>query len=177
MKTITEKKATQIVIDSEFVKRILQPYRKDACYLKKAILEYNGNDNKYPILKGDLEINESCYIDDTGHFNAVEFNICFNQMGYTYLGYCIKEGLIPQLEGFSKNNCKEFFEKQLSHFLIVNIQSSYKKPINSDQFYGEIGIKTISKKANCTFIVMTCKYYDDDNGRSFGEVTLAILHP
>ncbi|MCX2762271.1 FcoT family thioesterase [Aquimarina muelleri] len=177
MKTIAQKKPSQITIDDGFVKKILRPYREDTSYLKKAVFEYDKDSNEYPIVKGDFEIKESCYIDDTGHFNAVEFNICFNQIGYTYLGYSIKEGLIPELEGFSKNNGNEFFEKQLSHFLIVNIQSSYKRPINSDQFYGEVGIKTITKKASCTFIIMSCKYYDDDGGRSFGEITLAILNP
>ncbi|WP_108870005.1 FcoT family thioesterase [Aquimarina aquimarini] len=177
MKTIVEKKAKKITIDPEFVKKILQPYTEDACYLKKAVFEYDKKHSEYPIVKGEFEIKESCYIDDTGHFNAVEFNICFNQLGYTYLGYCIKEGLIPGLEGFSNNDCNDFFEKQLSHFLIANIQSSYKRPINSNKFYGEIGIKSIIRKANCTFIVIPCNYYDDDEGRSFGEVTLAILHP
>ena len=177
MKNTTIKKTIQTEIDSEFLQRILLPYRENTSYLKKAFLEYDEEEQQHPIMKGNFSIPESCYIDDTGHFNAVEFNICFNQIGYTYLGHCVKEGLLPQLEGFAKNNCDVFFEKQLSHILIVNIHSTYRKPINSDKFYGEIGIKNISKKANCTFIILSCKFSDDGVGKSFGEVTLAILNP
>lgn len=167
---------SEIIIDSEFSRQVLKPYRKHTTYLKKTVCHWN-KDKNYPTMKGDFQINESCYIDDTGHFNAVEFNICYNQLGYTYLGHCIKEGILPELSYFAQGNNSEFFEKQLSHFLIVDIHSTYKRPINAKQFYGETTIKSISKKANFTFIVMPCKFYDDGNGKAFGEVKLAIIDP
>jgi hypothetical protein len=42
-------------------------------------------------------IPESCYIDDTGHFNAVEFNICFNQLAYVLFGKCVDAGILQKL--------------------------------------------------------------------------------
>ena len=41
-----------------------------------------GKDAGLISAKGRFSIPDSCYIDDTGHFNAVEFNICFNQLAY-----------------------------------------------------------------------------------------------
>lgn len=173
MATVTDK----ITIDNAFSRQILKPYREHTTYLKKTVCYWKNSESNYPTMKGDFQINESCYIDDTGHFNAVEFNICYNQLGYTYLGYCIKEGIIPELNDFAQDDNGEFFEKQLSHFLIVDIHSTYKRPINAKQFYGETTIKSIYKKAHFTFIIMPCKFYDDANGKAFGEVKIAILDP
>ena len=81
-------------ISKDFIDDILKPYRKHAQYLKSAELTHfqdkcscatKGKDAGLITAKGRFSIPESCYIDDTGHFNAVEFNICFNQLAYVCL--------------------------------------------------------------------------------------------
>jgi len=158
-------------VEQEFLDKILIPYRENSCYLKKAAIE-EGNTGF--IITGELMIPESCYIDDTGHFNAVEYNICFNQLTYVYLGYCIKHQLIPELVNYSE---ELFFEKQLSNILIANLNSSFQSTINAKHFYGMLGIKSIRKTSKCTFIKTYCYFHDDKNGKSKGEVTLAVLNP
>lgn len=174
METLKPQQITleQVEVSQELLAKIMKPYRPDTTYLKKAIILTKEDGTK--IGYGEFSIQESCYIDDTGHFNAVEFNICYNQLAYTYLGDQIAQGNIPELAGFAND---VFFEKQLSHFLIASITSSYKRPMNAKHFYGEFEIESIIKKSKCTFIKTLCKYYDDANGQSSGEITLAVIHP
>jgi FcoT-like thioesterase domain len=79
--------AQQGTITAGFIAEVLQPYRANAKYLHAAELTYvrsdaAANDEASLVVgRGHFTIPASCYIDDTGHFNAVEFNICYNQLG------------------------------------------------------------------------------------------------
>ncbi len=162
-------------IEPAFVGKVLTPYRPQCQYLKKAYFQQQeGLGVQGLLMNGEFSIPESCYIDDTGHFNAVEYNICYNQIAYLHLGYCIEHGLIPELEDYAS---EEFFKKQLSHFLIANLNSSFQSLINAKHFYGTFGIHAIKKTARCTFIKTYCNFHDDETGKSKGEVTLAVLRP
>ena len=162
-------------VSPAFLSRVLTPYRKHCCYLKNANFQSQPEFGiKGLTMHGEFKIDDSCYIDDTGHFNAVEYNICFNQIAYLHLAHCIENGLIPELADFELDS---FFEKQLSHFLIAGIGSSFQSFINARHFYGMFGINSIKKTSKCTFIKTYCLFSDDEKGRSKGEVTLAIMHP
>src|SRR5205823_5095442 len=90
-------------ISDAFISKILAPYKQNAKYLKSAlILDYyeRGFDDQIPKsaielvnIEGNFSISESCYIDDTGHFNSVEFNICYNQLAYVLFAKCIEAGI------------------------------------------------------------------------------------
>ena len=173
---IISEKLDQHFIEKSLIKKVLRPYRDHSCYLKNATLFYK-EDNSLPAIKGSFEIEESCYIDDTGHFNAVEFNICFNQLGYTYLAHCCVQHILPELEPFSDNDGKLFFEKQLSNILIVKISATYKKPINAKKFFGEIEVKSLVKRKSLTYWNFYCHFFDKTNGKSSGEITVVVLNP
>lgn len=162
-------------IDDSFVQRIMKPYRTSATYLQSAEFVQKPEEGlKGLTMEGVFNIPESCYIDDTGHFNAVEYNICYNQLGYVFLAHCIKHGLIPDLGAYDEET---FFEKQLSNILIVKIASSYRKPINPKKFYGTYGVRSTTYKSKCVFLDTYCNFYDDSDGKSQGDVMLGILHP
>lgn len=162
-------------IDAAFIGKVLSPYRESCWYLKKAYFQQQeGLGVQGMLMNGEFSIPESCYIDDTGHFNAVEYNICYNQIAYAHLGYCIQNGLIHELGDYDPDL---FFENQLSHFLIANLNSSFQSLINAKRFYGTFGIRTVKKTSRCVFIKTFCHFHDDDFGKSKGEVTLAILRP
>lgn len=162
-------------IDNGFASKVLNPYYSHSRYLKRAwFQQVESLGTQGLIMNGEFAIPESCYIDDTGHFNAVEYNICFNQICYVHLAHCIKHGLIPELSDYDMDT---FWEKQLPNVLIAKLASSYQSQMNAKHFYGTYGINTIKKTAKCTFIKTYCHFYDDGNGKSTGEVTLAILPP
>lgn len=162
-------------IDGSFINNVLTPYRDSCRYLKKAYFqEQEGLGVQGMLMNGEFSIPESCYIDDTGHFNAVEYNICYNQIAYTHLGHCIKNGLIHELGDYDP---ELFFEKQLSNFLIANLNSGFQSLINAKRFYGTFGIRTVKKTSRCVFMKTYCHFHDDGLGKSKGEITLAILRP
>lgn len=162
-------------IDDGFTEKVLTPYFKHSRYLKRARFQQPESlDPRGLIMSGEFSIPESCYIDDTGHFNAVEYNISYNQICYVHLAHCIKNGLIPELSDYDMDT---FWEKQLPNVLIAKLTSSYQSQMNAKRFYGTYGINTIKKTSKCTFIKTYCHFHDDGNGRSTGEVTLAILPP
>ncbi|QNK61093.1 hypothetical protein H7F33_10915 [Pedobacter sp. PAMC26386] len=166
-------KPGSIAIDPDFIKRVLNPYREHTTYLKHAVFHIEP-DKVIQGLKvtGDFAIAQSCYIDDTGHFNAVEYNICYNQLGYVFLGHCIKNQLIPELKDYTEET---FFHKQLTHILIVKINSSFSRLLNAKGFSGIWGITAIKKTAQCTFLYTYCNFHDINGGSSKGEVVLGIL--
>ncbi|NET17718.1 MAG: hypothetical protein F6K08_35290 [Okeania sp. SIO1H6] len=83
-------------IDEKLIQRTLSPYsNKGTIYLQEArrvfkvgdsICSDVNSDKKYLVM-GQFSIGESCYIDDTGHLNAVEFNICYNQLLYVAIAW------------------------------------------------------------------------------------------
>lgn len=162
-------------IDDSFMNKVLKPYYSHSRYLKRAWFQQSESlEPQGLIMNGEFAIPESCYIDDTGHFNAVEYNICFNQICYVHMAHCIKNVLIPELSDY---NMGTFFEKQLPNVLIAKLTSSYQSQMNAKHFYGTYGINTIKKTSKCTFIKTYCHFYDDENGKSTGEVMLAVLAP
>lgn len=162
-------------IDNTFLQKVLQPYRLHCQYLKRAYFQEQEDQGVQGlVLNGEFSIPDSCYIDDTGHFNAVEFNICYNQMTYAHLSHSIIHGLIPELGDFDES---AFFEKQLSHFLIVNLNSSFQSMLNAKHFYGSFGIHSLKRTSKCTFIKTYCHFHDDYAGKCKGEITLAVLRP
>ncbi len=167
-------------VDPALIKNILIPYKDHCKYLKSAKVEICADstapkDKSDELIRihGDFSIPESCYIASTGHFNSVEFNICYNQLVYVLLGYCVDNAL---LEEFAEFDIESYFRRQLPDILIVNFSSSFKRPINGVQFSGGLAINRIAKRKGLIMVKTTCHFYDDNDGHSDGEITLAIVN-
>ncbi|GAB3695228.1 FcoT family thioesterase [Actinocorallia lasiicapitis] len=180
---IAQERTTQYPNDEELLTRVMTPYRPKNCvYLKEALVTVEGE----PLENGRIyascrfEIPESCYIDDTGHFNSVEFNICYNQMAYYLIAKSIKEGLVHP---FSQWSMDEFWSHQLGDILITDFRSMFRTQMRGRFFRGEIEIvETVawdgSDLRDSLVVVRTkCRYWDDFGGDSRGEVSAAITNP
>lgn len=171
-------------VSQDLLNTFLQPYKENCKYLKKAQFQQpalSGNINNTRnyeqglwLMKGDFSISDSCYIDDTGHFNSVEFNICYNQIIYILIAYLIENKL---LEAMNDWTLEEYKHRQLSDFLIVKFSSSFKRPINSNHFQGTLSINKVSVRGNLIMLKTSCAFYDDNAGWSEGDITIAILNP
>ena len=168
-------------VSREFLQSVLQPYRPDCRYLKQVdfvdppeLTSGNGEPWESMVARGQFAIDQSCYIDDTGHFNAVEFNICYNQLAYVLLAVCVRERLMPALADF---DLQSFYTHQLSNYLIHSIQSHYHAQINPRDFYGEVRVVSARKRGTLSILRTHCRFYDSSNGASDGEVKLAVLTP
>ena len=172
-------------IADDFTADILKPYRAHAKYLKSAeITSFCDksaatdftSDTSLVTAKGRFAIPESCYIDDTGHFNAVEFNICYNQLAYVLFGKCIEAGLLGRLRREKVNvlSFPEFKRHQLPSMVIVSIESRYYKQLQSDDFTGELVLNKISSVGDAWFFFTTISFADRGGVKAKGSVVLAF---
>lgn len=167
-------------IDEQFVQRTLIPYsEKGTVYLKQASTNFKvtdrvdqrvESDTEYK-LKGEFSITESCYIKSTGHFNAVEFNICYNQLFYVAIAHACSLKLLNCVQHMTLD---EFYLKQLSHIYIVRLESYYKKIIDPRSFWGVMNIKKTKSLKNLTLFKTGIAFWDSDDGLSYGEVDVVI---
>jgi hypothetical protein len=174
-----EETAADDAVGEEVLSRILEPYKSHCKYLKRASLERGGYPNppgEPPrVLSGHgwFSIPESCYIADTGHFNAVEFNICFNQLAYTLVAAAVARGSLAVLSHFTFD---EFCRRQLSDCVIANFSSEFPSAMRRDEFYGNLHIERVSVRKGTVFMKTICEFRDHRNGRSSGQALLAVVN-
>ncbi|MFG2337331.1 FcoT family thioesterase [Streptomyces yangpuensis] len=171
--------------DTELLARVLRPYREHCQYLKSCEVtggtgDGDGGADGPLTARCTFEIPESCYIDDTGHFNSVEFNICYNQMLYYVIAKSVQDGL---LESFAHWSMEDYWQRQLADFLITDFRSTFKRAMRGRHFSGEIQILDVvewegSDIREPLLVVHTaCRYWDASGGNCHGEVKIAITHP
>jgi FcoT-like thioesterase domain len=184
----------------EFLARILSPYQPTQTdYLKEARIvqqcelgesgedesENDGAQTQTPIVTavGYYSIPNSCYIQSTGHFNAVEYLICFNQLAYTTFGYLIAERVLAELPSsrassacrseLQKLTIDRFFSKQLSSMLILKTETRFTKVIDASDFRAELAVNSVFYRKGTLFTQTTCRFTDKQGGSSDGTVLLA----
>jgi hypothetical protein len=173
-----------IPVSENFATDILTPYRTQARYLKSAEITAfrdkaaiaSGSEQSLATSRGRFAIPESCYIDDTGHFNAVEFNICYNQLAYVMFAALIEANLMHRLrvEKIDVPSIPEFKRQQLPAMLIVSLESRYYKQLDSKDFTGELTINKISPVGDAWFFFTTVTFADRDGIKAKGSVVLAF---
>lgn len=160
-------------LDHQLLTAVLKPYRENCRYLQSAdLIDKPGEVGA----RGSFGIAESCYIDDTGHFNAVEFNICYNQLSYYLVAKCVSEGLFP---AFSTWSLSDYRERQLSDMLIHRFGSRFRRKIDPRSFEGEVVFQepAILKRPGrpaVMFVETKCSFWDGADGSAEGEGTLAF---
>src|SRR5687768_11786581 len=113
---IHELLSKNLAIDPVMLDRVLTPYKPSCRYLKTAMVgreaarRQTDGGSVLASLFGRFVLPESCYITATGHFNSVEFNICYNQLAYGLIAACVADKLLPV---FSDWTLDDFYRKQL----------------------------------------------------------------
>ncbi|MGD8913598.1 MAG: FcoT family thioesterase [Candidatus Thiodiazotropha sp.] len=179
-------------IDIGFLNQILYPYRATGTdYLKSTWINSNeisdAKTQNQPIISttGLFSIPKSCYIKDTGHFNAVEFLICFNQLAYSTFGHMVNTNFFKKktIENI-KPHCRKvlaqigietYIEEQLSSMFILKSITRFKKKINAKQFSGHLSVNKILYRNNTIFIDTSCIFIDETDGYADGDVQLAYV--
>lgn len=171
-------------IPSSFVDRILVPYKENVKYLQRAqLISYQQPGLSAPgkelvTIEGTFSIPESCYIDNTGHFNAVEFNICYNQLAYVLFAACIKSGILQNLVPYWDEKVNMSFENflvnQLSSMMIVKIEGNFLRSIDAREFSARLSIQRILWAGDTPFVHTKISFSDEEKGRSSGSVLLAF---
>jgi hypothetical protein len=184
MNVANELKPERVFFDDDraLLDRVMRVYLPHCQYLTGAVLEVTPQPDGpgRPTVTGRFEIGDSCYIDDTGHFNAVEFNICYNQMAYYLIAKSVKEGLLPVFAGW---DLEDFFRLQLPNILIVDFRSNFKRQMRGKRFSGSVTLTEVlklerSQRWEPLVVLRTvCRFWDETEGNCRGEVKLAITNP
>lgn len=163
---------TELPIDQALLDRILRVYKPHCRYLLRGVVESGPADSALPVtLKGDFGIAESCYIDDTGHLNAVEVNIAFNQAYYVLTAHACAHGLVPELAGWDLAKFERWY---LEGSLIHDLRSRFKRVIDPRGFQGEISIESALRTRRFVVLKLAHRFFDANDGLAHGTVTMAL---
>lgn len=166
--------------DPDLLAAVLRVYRPHCRYLRAAVLDAPAGRGVGLRVSGDFEIGESCYIDDTGHFNAVEFNICFNQLAYFLIAKSIKERLLPDFDQWALG---DFWCRQLPDILITDLRSSFRRRIRGRRFSGSVRLTeavpvAATERWNALIVLRAaCEFGDEDGVSCTGVVKIAVTNP
>jgi hypothetical protein len=125
----------------------------------------------------ELAIGESCYIDDTGHLNAVEVNIAYNQMLYYTIATSVEQQLIP---AFADWTMADYWQRQLPDILITKLTTRFRRPIDRSGFFGEFELRHATRRTltlggpPLIALDTAFRFWDSHGGRADGEVTIAV---
>ena len=160
--------------DDELLPQVLRPYKAHCKYLRSAAVSTRSS---LVSARCELAIPESCYIDDTGHLNAVEVNISYNQMMYYAVAKTVKEGLLEEFAGWTLD---DYWRHQLPDILIARFSGNFRRPINARSFSGEIEFLSVERRSpggEPLLVADTAyRYWDDAGGRCDGTVKLAFVN-
>ncbi|KAB1162135.1 FcoT family thioesterase [Micromonospora sp. DT46] len=161
--------------DPGLLSDVLRPYaRPKTQYLKSATVTVA---NGLASAEGEFAIPYPCYIDDTGHLNSVEVNICFNQLMYYLIAKCVQDRAVPALAAWTM---EDYWAKQLPDMLIANFTSRFRRPIDSSSFHGEVSFAEFSERNRSKpvqIIDMPWRFWDTQGGVADGEVRMALVNP
>ncbi len=179
---------TSEIVNPEILSVILKPYKATQTdYLKQASVNAPLlTESDEPVsTTGTFTIPNSCYIDSTGHFNAVEFLICYNQLSYTIFGFLSYHNRLDRLRVVNRNSNAEaemerlsfdhFLIKQLSSTFILKSELSFRGIIAPEFFEGSVTIEKITYRAGTFFIKTQCVFQDHLGGSARGSVLLAYM--
>jgi hypothetical protein len=166
---------TNFANDPELLEGVLRPYaRPKTQYLKSATVSVADG---LASAEGRFSIPFPCYIDDTGHLNSVEVNICFNQLMYYLIAKVVQERALPAFDAWSMD---DYWAKQLPDILIARFQSNFKRPIDSADFTGEVSFAEFAETNRSRPVLkvdMPWKFWDANGGYAEGEVRMALVDP
>jgi hypothetical protein len=163
---------TERPVDRRLLDGILRVYKPHCRYLLSGVVESGPADAPFPVtLKGEFGIAESCYIDDTGHLNAVEVNIAFNQAYYVVTAHACKHGLVPELRDWDLAKFERYY---LEGSLIHDLRSRFKRVIDPRGFQGEISIASAMRTRKFVVLKLEHRFHDANDGLAHGTVTMAL---
>lgn len=167
--------STSVPVADDLLARVLFPYKPGCRYLSGAVAEFPDAGAGGPVARceGTFRIPESCYIDDTGHFNAVELNISYNQLVYTLMAQCVASDVS---EPFAAMTMEEYLRRQLPDVLIHDFASKFSRPMDAREYRGEVIIDEVRDRRRFLFVKTRMRFWDAGGGEASGAVTLAIVN-
>lgn len=163
--------------------RVLLPYKPEARYVHRAVLTNAGNGSSPRLahpetwvrIDGTCGFDEPCYIAATGHFNAVEANITYNQLLYLAFAESVRQGLIPELRHWTLD---DFFRAQLPDVLIAKYHADFRRPLRSASYAGWFTIVDVRAKPHRRMLLLQTRagFHDATGGECSVDATIAVVN-
>lgn len=168
--------AVSTATDAELLNRAMAPYRAKGAIALREVLSVTYADGGLTAV-GAFAIEESCYIDRTGHFNAVELVISFNQLTYATLAHAIRDNLVPLLDEWT---LADYWERQLPNVLITRLDSRYRRPLDAAAYRGTLTLRDFAFRNRSRPVVgfsASMQFADGGTGDAFVDVDIAMTDP
>jgi hypothetical protein len=172
---------TANALEPALLERVLHPYRPIARYVLDAAASFPqppcspqpDDPSTWIAIECNCAISASCYIDDTGHFNAVELNIAYNQMLYAGLAAICERRLLRELPW----DLEAFWRHQLPDVLIVDYHAHFPRPVDPRAFRGRFEVREVLPKPHRRMLLLrtACEVRSDDGGHASTEVLIALV--
>lgn len=163
-----------IPLAEHLLSKVLEPYSYKGC---RYLIDAQSKATENSVLAyGNFQIKESSYIRSTGHFNAAELVLCFNQLAYSAFAAAVLNNDIPALRGWSID---DYYRHQLSSMLIKRTSSQFRKPINPHKFSARLmcqNFQVIERSWRYLLVPCAIEFWDEDGGAASGEIDLAALN-
>ncbi len=163
--------------------RVLAPYKPIARYVHRAVLSHRGNGGTpraadpatWIRLDAECGFAASCYIESTGHLNAVECNITYNQMLYLGLAETVRQRLLPELRHWSLD---DFFRAQLPDVLIADYHARFRRPMKAHRYGGWMAFVDVQARPSRKLLLLQTRagFHDPDGGECSVDVTIALVN-
>lgn len=170
-------------LTEELRQRVLQPYKPDCRYVLGAVLSAAGNGASpraadaatWIRIDAMCSIGDPCYIEPTGHINAVEFNITYNQMLYLGLAESVRRRLVPELAHWTM---ADFYRAQLPDVLIGDYHARFRRPMRAGRFRGWFSIIDVQPRPHRQLLLLRTRSgcSTDAGGECDAEVTIALVN-
>lgn len=176
-----------VQVDKALLAQTLECYFPHVRYLQQAEVEYGEGGSSFPsevgsclaIGRGCFEAPPAWYIQSTGHFNAIEFNLVYNQLAYVLLAQCVESGALPLLSTHIAKG--EFHSRMLGDILILKYAVTFHKAMDSSSFQARVAIQKTMERGGLVFLKTHCRVSSNvDLGNqaawsSRGDVLLAVV--
>jgi hypothetical protein len=156
-----------------FLPTVLAPYKSYCQHLQSG--EYRSGDiddaGAVCSLAVEFDVSPGWYIESTGHFNAVDAIICFNQAGYLCVANLLeKEDVYVQ----DRPSLLDYQQRMLPDMLIAKLDIEFKKAIVPPKVSGRFTINTV-RKFKAQFIAdASCRFSDGFGGEARIDAMIAF---
>ena len=161
-------------ISEDILAKVLEPYSYKGCrYLLDATAQVQDG---AVLAEGNFTIAESAYIRSTGHFNAVELVLCFNQLAYSAFAPVIGDGMLAFFRGWTLD---DYLKHQLASMFIRTSSSRFRRPIDASKFSGRLhctNLEIVERSVRYLRVPCAIEFWDQQGGSASGEFELAALN-
>ena len=171
------------VVSEVLRQRVLLPYKPNARYVQSVVLTHAGDGStprlavpsSWNRIDGTCGFHEPCYIAATGHLNAVEVNITFNQLLYLAMAEAVRAQLIPELRHWTLD---DFLAAQLPDVLIATYHANFRRPLQSARYEGWFTFVDVQQKPHRNLLLMQTRAgcHGPDGGECSIDAMIALVN-